>query len=1549
MIKAVDAVEACAQHTGPEVLVYKKTTPRLIDITNAAATHEAVADRERLEAFFRTHFFNPDGSFRRAFRQFDSDRALRELVEGQLRKLLNRRISVERGQRPGAGEWRDNPFRAGRPYALSDEPVFVGRETETRELVARLEAQRADGRGLILITGPAGVGKSSLVYAGLLPRLLRPFLFTGVAGTRWCRLACTGPDPIADLAQALRLPAMLGTALDGFGLDQAGLQRLLETEPAVAAGQVQAALARLLGEAGQAADGAAGRQQLALIIDPLDGLCDASALAAPRTQTFAAALAALAAQDGVWVIATLRSDRLRQLPRLPALAALLDGHSWYPLEPPPPARIRQVIEIPARIAGIEYEGEGVGAGRGLVELLEAEASHLSHWPTLLEPVLAELYTQASAPAAGAVGVPEGADPAARLRLRISDYRALGGVAGTTRRRAEALWESLDGPTRTALPILCRALIALESGASAHPSPRAGDLRALERDPDCARLVAALIAARLIVAEGVADPAERLPCAQPEDRLLDALARLARETREEWRARLTPGRAAEAVARGAVALAAPAAGPATDGAAPATEWRDFRPTACFIHQTLIDAWTPVREWVADPANRRELQLRFQIARQARLWKHTDCNREYLLGELGFAAARRFATAFPGELEPIELEFLDRSHAQLRHQRRRNRLARITGLTLAALLLVASTSAYWARKSSRAATLNLHRSEINAANLAIIQGNTPVAVRLALDAGRDLPQDAVDTLSRAFSANRLIAMVQAGGSTPERSRSPGISDDGNQLVTLSSRDGAGLWNLTDSRFVFDRQLAPPTLPIHAVRFAGGSDGTTRFLGLGETGVWRLPAAAGAAPDWPCGVQPGEPIAQDDAHRYLAIPHAVAGDGFGLCVLDLAHPGPPLWDLPVHKREIRGLSFAPDGTQLITASRDGTARILATATGAERLTLNPTAPQHRPVNHAIFDSKGKQVAVATTDEKVRVYALDGTERITLGEVSHEGRRIRIHQSPVRDLTFAVNDRYLLAGDDEGQLVRWDLATGAADILGQHRLGVERIRVSPVNDPRADDPLVLTASLDQTARLWGIRSGRELAVFPHEAPITNARFSSDGSRILTYSDQDGSVRVWSVGHATALAFRLPHDDHVSSLDVARPPKALDTDPNAFLIASASFDGLVQVWRYDAAAPWAAPGEIWRLVGHRGRVRRVAFSPSARQLASAAYDGSARVWDLIDGGGCALEPVAEASPPAPAGAVAAPPIEFYRVVFAPTERWLLTTSNDPARPVRLWDPTACRELRLPRALEHDGTKVQAADAVATADGTQLAATGNETGTLRVAAQAPDGTWRLRCQLQPHQGAITDLAFAPDGGRVATVSGDGQLVLVTLTGEQCGEPLLRKSGAGNLYSVRFAPDGTALVTASMNGRAQVWDTSGTLLAELKGHKDRVASAEFSPDGRWLLTAARDGAVRLWQRPAARPPGPGRAPTEGSYLVMESDLGAARIARFSPDGRSVAVAYRQDAVVLWRVWTEDPTPDAVLAARWGAQRSGLALIREAARFRRDNGLDAPVAGDDEAAP
>jgi WD40 repeat protein len=1536
----VDAVQASTRTGSPEVLVYKKTAPRMVDVNNAEATREALADRHRLEEFFRTHFFNSDGSFSRAFRQFANDRAFRELLETQLRKLLNRRISAERRLTSASGDWHGSPFRAGAPFEMVDDRVFTGRETETRDLVTRLEALQGPGRGLLLISGPSGVGKSSLIRAGLMPRLVRPFLFPGVAGCRWCLVDLDERDPVESLAAALAAPAMLGPALDAFGLDTARLSRLLVSEPEVAADQIQAALGQLSEDPAGRGDAASGRLQLAVILDPLDPLFREDRIASARARTLTKALAMLAMREGVWVISSLRSDHLQHLVELPDFAGILDEHSWYRLGPPPPARIRQVIEIPARVAGIEYEGVSGGEGRGLVEALESEASRLEHWPAVLEPALHAIYSRAAARSAESDGLQH-------PLLTIRDYRSVGGLSGSLLHRADICWEGLDPEARAALPVLCRALIAHEGGGASGFAARQGDLGTLRRDQAVATLIETMSEARLLVCEGIADPGVRLGCVQGRPSLTNDLRRLMTQTGEEWRERLRGKRSADALD----SLVAPDLAPGPDAApsgrdldrgadtesVPVTQWEDYRPVATFIHPALFEHWRPVRDWLADQHNRRDLILRYQISRQARLWKRTDCNREYLLGEAGYAAARRFADAFGEELEPLEQELLDQSRQFLVFQRRRNRRARLLGLTLATLLVFATTAAFWAWNASREATLNLQRSLLKAADIAVRQGNTPEAVRLALNAGPYLPEAATDTLSRAFTTNRLIAMVQSEVTPGDQPLPPAFRGDGERLVTQSEGDGAELWALRGQSFESEGRLYGPEAPIHSVRFVDGSE-PQMILGIGETGVWRLPASPGQGPDWSCGAPSDSPIAVDATGRFLALSHGAPLDRFAVCLLDLTSPGEPLWDLPVHASEVRSIDFAPDGAFVLTASRDGSARVLETPTGTERLVLPRRGSLGRPVNSAAFDAAGLRIAVASADERIRVYDLDGRELAELGVIERDGRRIRIHKSAVREAVFSPGGQYLIAGDDAGQVVRWDLQRGTGEILGHHGLSVDHVRVSPGIEEDDREPLVLSASLDKTARLWGLLTGKEIAVFSHDAAVSDARFSLDGHRVLTYSDLDGSARLWSVTPTETLAFHLGSADHVWHLALAEAPTSLDLDDEeaqeerrSVLLATAAFDGRVDVWQYDRRNDALPPVRIWALSGHQGRVRRVAFSPSGMHLASAGHDGTAWVWDLKTGGGCRLPVTADGAPCRPDGGLTCPNV--HQALFAPNGRWLLTTSSDVEAPVRFWDTDACGPLAGAPDLGEGGSGVQAAALSEGPNRSTWAAVGDDSGAVQVMRRDIGGDWTTVCTGPWHKDVVTDLAFSPNGEWIATASEDGRAALVSLADEACGPPRYLAPRAGSLYSVAFAPDGEALVTAALDSSAQVWALDASLLAALVGHKDRIYRATFSPDGRWILTASRDGSVRIWQRPTSR-----HAMPMESYLTLAGDLGGVAYADFSPDGHTIAAAYWENATLLWRLWTEDQTPDRSLESIWGPDRGRLALIREAVRFRKENRLD-----------
>ena len=1487
-----NAIDAAGVGHRPEVLVYKKTSPKLVDITNPQATLEAIEDRKRLEEFFQRHFFNEDRTFRRAFRTFDNDADFRNLVEVQLRKLLNRRIFVEKRGAALGPEWRGSPFRPAGPYELADERIFTGREAETRDLLHRLQERMDLGQGLILVSGPSGCGKSSLVRAGLLPRLVRPYQIDGVAACRWCLVDPGSADhPLRALAEALCAPAVLGDVLGGFGLDAPHLRRALELEPEIAATQLRAALeglARTLRD--ETGESAAVR--LMVVVDPLEGL------AAEAAGAFGAALCAIAECRAAWVLVLSRSDHLARLPALGALAERVDPAVWMRLEPPAAARIRQVMEIPALVAGLQYENP---PGRGLVDLLEAEAARLRLWPPLLEGVLDHLYLAQAA----------GARPA--VKLRVAELRASGGLAGEALRRAERLWAGLDEEVRGALPRLCRALVTLEAKVNPRPVPRLGDFDTLEADPVCRRLVQAMIQARLLLAEGEPDPVLTAPCPHPDYSLRGALGRVVRETREEWRARRS--------AEGALAAAAPDA----ETLAPAshdTDWSSYRRTLSLTHPVLIERWAPMRDWLADPANRELLRLRSQLTRQAQLWKRTDCNREYLLGESGYAAAARLADALPAELEPAESELIRQSAAYLGYQRRGNRLVRMTGVLLGTLFLAATVTAFWAQDASRKATLNLHRSQLNAADLAIARGNTPRAVVLALDAAADLPYPALETLSRAFTSNRLIAMAQLAPEGAARPLAPAFSADGRYLASAVPGAGATLWRLDEGRYLPARQLGGADLDLQALALIEAGEGEPQVLGIGPAGTWRLPAAAGSPPDWPCGGEAPVLTALGPG-GLLALAHAAERDRSAVCLIDPARPGEVRFDTPVHRGEIRSLVFSPDGAHLLTASRDGSARLLGVEDGVAVLDLPREGPLRRPVNRAVFDAQGERIATAAADETVRVYARDGRLLRELAWTEVGGRRYKVHTTAVRDAAFSLDGQYLLAVDDEGQVVRWDLAgDGGAVVLGHHDLSVEQVRVGLGTGRWAGAPLALTASLDKSARLWHLDTGKELAVFSHDDAVGGADFAAAGERVVTYSAADGSARLWSLEPVSRLAYPLAHDDHVWHLDLAAAPPELDPHGRLLLVASADFAGRARVWRYDRASGDRPPEPLWTLDGHQDRIRRVAFSPSARWLASAAYDGTARTWDMVTGNpGCVLPVRADGGR-----------AEVYRVLFAPDERWLLTASNDRDGPLRLWDLRGCAPLPAGE-LAAPGAPTPAAALVTRPSGDVLLAAGDDAGQVRLWRKRPGQVPEPFCALSLHAGAVADLALSADGRWLASAADDGRAAVVSILDQGCGEPLALDGHAGALYSVHFSPGGTRLITASLDGTARVWHRDGRLLATLAGHRDRIYQAELSPGGDFALTASRDGAVRVWKVPPAAPEG-----TLSSYLVLDAKLGGVAYAAFSPDGRYLAGAYWENAAVLWRLWTEDADTPAELAAAWGEERARLAIVREAARFRRENRLD-----------
>lgn len=160
-----------------------------------------------------------------------------------------------------------------------------------------------------------------------------------------------------------------------------------------------------------------------------------------------------------------------------------------------------------------------------------------------------------------------------------------------------------------------------------------------------------------------------------------------------------------------------------------------------------------------------------------------------------------------------------------------------------------------------------------------------------------------------------------------------------------------------------------------------------------------------------------------------------------------------------------------------------------------------------------------------------------------------------------------------------------------------------------------------------------------------------------------------------------------------------------------------------------------------------------------------------------------------------------------------------------------------------------------------------------------------------HAGSIVAVAVTPDGTRVVTGSVDGTARLWDVaTGAALGAPMAHD---GPVRAVTFSPDGRHVATTSSDRTARVWDAAtGAPVAAPLVHTWRVHSAVFSPDGRRLVTTTH-GHAHLWDTATWREATPPLDHGNGESIDA---------AAFSPDGRVVVTAAADYTVRGWDVAT-----------------------------------------------
>src|ERR1700724_3001773 len=463
-------------------------------------------DLEEFESLFREHF--------RDFlaRQLDREKCLKKALR-KVRYL------------------ESNPYRGLNFFDFEHAAIYHGRTKAVGEVLDALKNQATAEKRFVLVLGPAGSGKSSLVRAGVLPLLTQGG--TPVGNGPW-RRAVTRPGaggvagyPFDTLAAALLGKFALPELQDAASPDEwRNLASRLRNDPDGAAPRIAKVLDQLTRqEFGHLVVRLAPRfeyskaaitpkrlgrvkpmMRLALVVDQLEELF--TGVSPVLQRKYIAALCALANCEGVFIIVTLRSDFYAHYQKFPELVELTAFNGRYELQPPTPRGIGNMIRFPAEAVGLRFERDP-DTSRSLDEaLLEAAIANPEPLP-LLEHLLSRLYQRQLDRKDGL--------------LRWSDYRELGELQGALAQHVKTVFLTLKPHEQQALKFVIRRLLALGRGEEGHLIRRTVPYRDLVSSPELDHKAGAKGLVDRLIKEGLlsadTDPKQELLISVPQDALL----------------------------------------------------------------------------------------------------------------------------------------------------------------------------------------------------------------------------------------------------------------------------------------------------------------------------------------------------------------------------------------------------------------------------------------------------------------------------------------------------------------------------------------------------------------------------------------------------------------------------------------------------------------------------------------------------------------------------------------------------------------------------------------------------------------------------------------------------------------------------------------------------------------------------------------------------------------------------------------------------------------------------------------------------------------------
>jgi WD40 repeat protein len=608
-----------------------------------------------------------------------------------------------------------------------------------------------------------------------------------------------------------------------------------------------------------------------------------------------------------------------------------------------------------------------------------------------------------------------------------------------------------------------------------------------------------------------------------------------------------------------------------------------------HESLIRKWQRLKEWTKKEARLASLYRRLEDTAsrwdkgQASLWHGPELE-EALAWRLEANPTPHWAKRY-GQQFDLAIKFLDASviqqQAEQRRKLRRQRAHKII-FGLIAISIVAFLE-YRQRQSSQAAQqAKLAQFESQLTN-AILSARGDDYAEAQQFLKNSLQFDPEISVSRRHARNILTWFTRLKGSVPQQTYEVGIplfavavSPDGHLVAGAGEKGTLKLLEVSSNNL---KSLPGHEKkgPVRAVVFdpnghwlaSAGDDKRIIFWKIpngDKWKEWKAPAKVKALAISPDG-------------KYLAS----GGEDANITLWEITTGNKSPLSFEKHKESISegGLAFHPTKTWLASASYDNTVRLWETTTGKLLDTLRHTDD----VANVTFSPDGEQLATSS-DKNVWLWNLKSGE-LPLPSL------LQGHKNRVFGSHFITKDgrHYLVSASQDRTLRLWDTDSGTTlRVLQGHTAGVTNL------DYDATTGQLFSASLDGKIMRWDLTlSNQQIIDLKYKTPISTAIAPAGNQVAVGFAD--GTLRLYSLPDS-----RLQSEIQAHSKEILH----LAFHPNGTLLASASFDKTVKLWRV-TADELATP----QTFSHPDKVRAVAFSPNGHLLVTGSNNGQIGLFPL--------------------------------------------------------------------------------------------------------------------------------------------------------------------------------------------------------------------------------------------------------------------------------------------------------------------------------------------------